>query len=166
MPGILGSLTANKQEQSQVLYMLSTGFFMGVFIATYQVTADSLFLNRMGEYLNTAFLIAGVLGIVSTGIFSWLQNVVRFSVLTTIVISIIFLFTLLVYILLSFGSEEWQRIVIFSMYCASGPMIAMLLLSYWGTFGRLFNFRQSKKLSVGLIPASWWRLLLPHFLYR
>lgn len=153
MPGILGSLTANKQEQSQVLYMLSTGFFMGVFIATYQVTADSLFLNRMGEYLNTAFLIAGVLGIVSTGIFSWLQNVVRFSVLTTIVISIIFLFTLLVYILLSFGSEEWQRIVIFSMYCASGPMIAMLLLSYWGTFGRLFNFRQSKKI-IGWIDTG------------
>lgn len=153
MSGILGSLTANKQEQRQVLYMLSTGFFMGVFIATYQVTADSLFLNRMGEYLDMAFLIAGILGIVSTGVFSWLQNVVRFSVLTTIVTSIVLLFTLLVYGLLSFGSEQWQRIVIFSMYCASGPMIALLLLSYWGTFGRLFNFRQSKNI-IGWIDTG------------
>lgn len=153
MAGILGSLTANRQEQRQVLYMLSTGFFMGIFIATYQVTADSLFLNRMGEYLDTAFLVAGILGIATTGIFSWLQNLVRFSVLTTIVTSIIFLFTLLVYGLLSYGSEEWQRVVIFSMYCASGPMIALLLLSYWGTFGRLFNFRQSKNI-IGWIDTG------------
>lgn len=136
-----------------MLYMLSTGFFMGVFIATYQITADSLFLNRMGEYLNTAFLVAGVLGIASTGIFSWLQNRVRFSVLTTIVTSVIFLFTILIYILLEVGNNEWQRIVIFSMYCASGPMVALLLLSYWGTFGRLFNFRQSKNI-IGWIDTG------------
>jgi hypothetical protein len=45
--------------------MLCTGFFMGVFIATYQVTADSLFLNRLGGQLDRAFLVAGLLGIVT-----------------------------------------------------------------------------------------------------
>ena len=38
-------------EQRQIALMLATGFFMGVFLATYQVTADSLFLNRLGDQL-------------------------------------------------------------------------------------------------------------------
>lgn len=133
--------------------MLATGFFMGVFIATYQVTADSLFLNRMGEYLNKAFLAAGILGILSTAIFSFLQNHIRFSVLTLVVIGIIFSFTIAVYLLLYFGSADWQRYVVFSMYCASGPMVVLLMLSYWGTFGRLFNFRQSKNI-IGWIDTG------------
>lgn len=141
------------QEQRQVVYMLATGFFMGVFIATYQVTADSLFLNRMGAYLDRAFLAAGVLGIVSTATFSFLQNYIRFSVLSLIVIGIIFSFTLSVYLLLNFGNPDWQRNVIFAMYCASGPMVALLMLSYWGTFGRLFNFRQSKNI-IGWIDTG------------
>ena len=43
---------------------------MGVFIATYQVTADSLFLNRLGDQLDKAFLVAGALGILTTALFS------------------------------------------------------------------------------------------------
>src|SRR5690349_22274120 len=64
----VSALQIKTQEQKQITLMLCTGFFMGVFIATYQVTADSLFLNRMGEYLDKAFLVAGGLGILTTGI--------------------------------------------------------------------------------------------------
>lgn len=140
-------------EQRQVLLMLTTGFFMGVFIATYQITADSIFLNRMGEHLNKAFLAAGFLGIVSTFIFSSFQNLIRFSTLTQISVALIFTFTLAVYYLLHFGNPAWHEIVIFVMYCGSGPVIAILLLSYWGTFGRLFNFRQSKSI-IGWIDTG------------
>jgi len=140
-------------EQNQVGLMLATGFFMGVFIATYQVTADSLFLNRLGEYLDKAFLVTGILGIISTGIFSFLQNYIRFSVLTILVIIGILVYTIGVYILLHFGAPEWQSALVFSMFCFSGPIIALLLLSYWGTFGRLFNFRQSKRI-IGWIDTG------------
>ncbi len=68
-----GILRFRSQEQKQVTLMLAIGFFMGVFIATYQVTADSLFLNRMGDQLNKAFLAAGALGILSTGIFAFFR---------------------------------------------------------------------------------------------
>jgi hypothetical protein len=148
-----GSLFTSVRERQQIMYMLSLGFFMGVFIATYQITADSLFLNRMGDQLNKAFLLSGVLGIIITGTFSWLQNYIRFSRLTTVMILLVLLFTLSVYILLHSGSPEWQRLVIFGMYSASGPVIAVLLLSYWGTFGRLFNFRQSKRI-IGWIDTG------------
>jgi AAA family ATP:ADP antiporter len=140
-------------EQRQVVLMLTTGFFMGVFIATYQITADSIFLNRLGSYLDKAFLAAGILGIVTTFLFSSFQNLIRFSVLTQISVAIIFFFTLAVYYLLHFGNPEWANMVIFTMYCGSGPIIALLLLCYWGTFGRLFNFRQSKRI-IGWIDTG------------
>jgi len=140
-------------EQRQVVLMLTTGFFMGVFIATYQITADSIFLNRLGSYLDKAFLAAGILGIVTTFLFSSFQNLIRFSVLTQISVALIFFFTLAVYYLLHFGNPEWTNIVIFTMYCGSGPIIALLLLCYWGTFGRLFNFRQSKRI-IGWIDTG------------
>lgn len=133
--------------------MLTIGFFMGVFIATYQITADSIFLNKMGNYLDKAFLAAGFMGIVTTFLFSSLQNSIRFSVLTQISVAIIFFFTLTVYYFLHFGNPEWHNVVIFTMYCGSGPMIALLLLCYWGTFGRLFNFRQSKRI-IGWIDTG------------
>ncbi|MFN3840837.1 MAG: cyclic nucleotide-binding domain-containing protein [Cyclobacteriaceae bacterium] len=147
------SLRITSLEQRQVAYMLATGFFMGVFIATYQVTADSLFLNRMGQYLDKAFLAAGVLGILSTATFSFFQNYIRFSILSLLVIGLIFSFTITVYWLLNFGNPEWQQYVVFAMYCFSGPMVALLMLSYWGTFGRLFNFRQSKSI-IGWIDTG------------
>jgi len=133
--------------------MLTTGFFMGVFVATYQITADSIFLNRLGSYLDKAFLAAGILGIGTTFIFASLQNVIRFSVLTQISVALIFLFTVAVYVLIHYGNPEWHNIVIFTMYCGSGPIIALLLLCYWGTFGRLFNFRQSKSI-IGWIDTG------------
>src|SRR5690242_3901813 len=95
-------------EQRQVVLMLTTGFFMGVFIATYQITADSIFLNRLGDYLDKAFLAAGILGILTTAIFSFSQNYLRFSTLTQMSVAVIFIFTVLVYILLHFGDPSWS----------------------------------------------------------
>lgn len=133
--------------------MLAIGFFMGVFIATYQVTADSIFLNRLGAYLDKAFLAAGILGILSTVLFSYFQSVIRFSLLTQISVVVILVFTVSVYVLLHTGDTAWHNAIIFTMYCASGPMIAVLLLSYWGTFGRLFNFKQTKSI-IGWIDTG------------
>jgi len=133
--------------------MLCTGFFLGVFLATYQVTADSLFLNRLGPYLNRAFLAAGALGIFTTGVFSFCQNRIKFTTLTLLSVLLIFVFTITVFTLLRYGPAEWHNNVIFVMYCMSGPTNAIILLSFWGLFGRLFNFRQSKRI-IGWIDTG------------
>lgn len=153
MAGVPEFLTLKTDQQRQIALMLAIGFFMGVFIATYQVTADSIFLNRLGDYLDKAFLAAGVLGILSTALFSYFQSVIRFSILTQVSVGLILVFTVTVYLLLHFGNPAWQTIVIFTLYCGSGPIVAVLLLSYWGTFGRLFNFRQTKSI-IGWIDTG------------
>lgn len=153
MAGVPEFLKLKTVQQRQVALMLAIGFFMGAFIATYQVTADSIFLNRLGQHLNKAFLAAGILGIISTALFSYFQGVIRYSVLTQISVATILIFTGSVHVLLHYGDPAWHNIVIFTMYCGSGPIIAVLLLSYWGTFGRLFNFRQTKNI-IGWIDTG------------
>ena len=149
----VGVLKNRTQEQRQIVLMLATGFFMGAFIATYQVTADSLFLNRLGDHLDEAFLIAGALGIVTTFLFSYFQNWVKFTTLALSSVLLIFTFSLSIYTLLEYTDERWHNIYIFALYCMSGPITAVLLLSFWGLFGRLFNFRQSKRI-IGWIDTG------------
>lgn len=149
----IGALQIKSEEQKQIWLMLTTGFFMGVFIATYQVTADSLFLNRMADQLNKAFLIAGAFGILSTALFSFFQNWIKFTTLALVSVLLILSFTLASYLLLHFGDPAWHNRYVFAMYCMTGPMTAVLLLSFWGIFGRLFNFRQSKRI-IGWIDTG------------
>jgi len=149
----LDFLSPNEEERKQVLLMLATGFFFGIFIATYQVTAESLFLSQMSSRINEAFLISGVLGIGSTLIFTFFQNRIRFVTLTISSLAVILLVTSGIYYLYRFGNGTIHNDVLFIMYCLTGPVTAILLLCYWGIFGRLFNFRQSKRI-IGWIDTG------------
>lgn len=150
---VLGFLGVRQDEQAQVWLMLATGFFIGIFIATYQVTAESLFLNKLSDQLDKAFLISGVLGIVSTLLFSFFQNRIKFVTLTIASIVLIVLATFGLYYFYHFTEENVQKVTLFLMYCLIGPMTAILLLCYWGIFGRLFNFKQSKRI-IGWIDTG------------
>lgn len=133
--------------------MLAIGFFMGTFIATFSVTAESLFLSQLSDQLNNAFLFAGLLGIVSTLLFSFFQNKVKFTSLSIACMLLVIAFVTLVYVLYRFGPQNVHSEVLFAMYCLTGPVTAVLLLCYWGIFGRLFNFKQSKRI-IGWIDTG------------
>ena len=133
--------------------MLGTGFFIGIFLATYQVTAESLFLNKLSDQLDKAFLVSGLLGIITTAVFSFLQNRIRFIVLSILSIVLVIGTTFSLYYFYHFGVEEVHDNTLFLMYCLIGPMTAVLLLCYWGIFGRLFNFKQSKRI-IGWIDTG------------
>src|SRR5690242_10010197 len=113
---LTGNLRIRSEEQRQIVMMLCTGFFMGVFLATYQVTADSLFLNRMGEYLDKAFLVAVVMGIVTTSLFALFQNRIRFTTLALSSVLLIFIFTLSAFWLLRYGDPAWHNKFVFALY--------------------------------------------------
>jgi hypothetical protein len=150
---VLSFLGVRADEQLQVFLMLGTGFFIGIFLATYQVTAESLFLNKLSDQLNKAFLVSGLLGILTTAIFSFFQNRIRFIVLSIFSIILIIASTFSLYYFYHFGVEDIQDDTLFLMYCLIGPMTAVLLLCYWGIFGRLFNFKQSKRI-IGWIDTG------------
>ncbi|MBY0434705.1 MAG: hypothetical protein K2U26_11400 [Cyclobacteriaceae bacterium] len=150
---LLDFLNVRPEERLQVMLMLGAGFFMGIFFATYSVVAESLFLSTLGNELNKAFLVSGALGIVACLIFSWAQNQLKFSNLTVSAIVSVVAITSFFYVAYHFGPVEYRKPVIFFMFCMTGPITAVLLLSYWGTFGRLFNFKQSKRI-IGWIDTG------------
>ncbi|PZR33963.1 MAG: hypothetical protein DI538_17280, partial [Azospira oryzae] len=150
---ILDGLNVKPEERVQVVLMLAAGFFMGIFVATYQVTAESLFLNQMSGELNKAFFASGLLGIISTFLFASAQNKVKFTTLTISSIVTIVVILSAIYILYHYGGLEYRDYVLFGMYCLTGPITAILLLCYWGVFGRLFNFKQSKRI-IGWIDTG------------
>jgi len=96
---LLAALNVRPEEQIQVVLMLAVGFFMGTFIATFSVTAESLFLSQLSNQLNNAFLFAGLLGIVSTLLFTFFQNKVKFSSLMIACMILIIMFVHDVYVL-------------------------------------------------------------------
>ncbi|MBS1491767.1 MAG: cyclic nucleotide-binding domain-containing protein [Bacteroidetes bacterium] len=149
----LSFFSPQTREQKQVVLMLITGFFFGIYVATFQVTAESLFLSQMSDRINQAFLVTGILGIVSTLIFSFFQSRIRFGTLTIASIAVIVLITSLVYYFYRFGNPVVHAYALYTMYCLTGPVTAVLLLCYWGIFGRIFNFRQSKRI-IGWIDTG------------
>ncbi len=160
----LAFLGVQQEEQTQVYLMLATGFFMGIFIATFQVTAESLFLNKLSDQLDKAFLISGVLGIVSTLVFSFFQNRIKFVTLTIGSMVLIVLATFGLYYFYHNSNENIQNGTMFLMYCLIGPITAILLLCYWGIFGRLFNFKQSKRIIGWIDTGQLIAIILANFL--
>ena len=77
--GLLSILNVLEGEEKPVLLILGYGFFMGVFLAAYKIVATTLFLNNLHEYIREAFFVSGVLGVLSTWIYSILQNRVHYS---------------------------------------------------------------------------------------
>jgi AAA family ATP:ADP antiporter len=150
---LLGALNVKPEEEVQVALMLAMGFFTGTFVATFSVTADSLFLSQLSDQLNNAFLVAGILGIVTTLLFSFFQNVIKFTNLAISCMVLVMASVTAVYVAYRFGDPAIHDEVLFIMYCLTGPVTAILLLCYWGIFGRLFNFKQSKRI-IGWIDTG------------
>lgn len=143
-------------EEKPMLLLLGMGFFMGIFLATYQVGAETLFLNVMGEsYLDVAFFSAGGLGIISTVTFVILQKKINFS---TLVVSSLFLIVLFMAIMRgAFTFTEYSpavkgdfELLPFILFIMIGPISAITLLLFWGVFGRMFDLRASKRIIGGI----------------
>jgi AAA family ATP:ADP antiporter len=157
-------LNVKPEEQAKVVLMLSMGFFIGIFVATYQVTAESLFLNKLSSHLNEAFLISGGLGIAITLLFSFFQNRIRFSALVFFSFLLILVCTSELNYFYHFGTENLQNKILFLMYCLVGPLTALLLLCYWGLFARLFDFKQSKRIIGWIDTGQLLAIILANFL--
>ena len=80
------ALDLQEGEQGRVILLLIMSFFMGAFLATFTVAAQTLFLNNFDEKndLPGAFAIAGVFGIVATISYNFLQRKIRFQYLAVL----------------------------------------------------------------------------------
>lgn len=147
------ALNVRADEQRSVALLLGKGFFMGIFLATYQVSAETLFLNRMVEYLKEGIVVSGLLGVFTTWMFATLQGRIKFKLLAIFNLLLIMLFTFTVFVFYQQADSTLQDYLIFLMFAMIGPITAVILLGFWGTFGRIFDLRQSKRI-IGRIDVG------------
>jgi ATP:ADP antiporter, AAA family len=133
-------------EEGRVILLLIMSFFMGAFLATFTVAAQTLFLVNFDEIddLPLAFAVAGAFGMVATIIYNFLQRRVSFRFLATLSLLVITAITAV----LEFGNVFFQdsSTIYYYGFTQLVPFTLITLLIFWGAYQRLFNVRQSKRL--------------------
>lgn len=150
---LLKMLDIEADEIERVLLLFIMGFSMGMFIATVSVASQSLFLEHFSETedLPVALLVSGFFGLVATFIYNFLQNRVPFSALA--IISLLTVAGITAFI--EFGEvffADPNDMYAFG-FTQILPFSFIVYLVFWGSFGRLFNLRQAKRL-VGVVDIG------------
>ena len=147
-----------------MLYLLGYGFFMGIFLATFQLSAETLLITRLGEgYISLGIFAAGALGVISTAIYAFLQHRFKYSFFSVLNVLVIFAISTIFYLLFRFGPEKYTEELAFAQFAMLGPTVAIFLLSFWGIFGRLFDLRQSKRIIGGIDTGQLTAAILTFF---
>ncbi|MFD1000799.1 hypothetical protein ACFQ21_15845 [Ohtaekwangia kribbensis] len=150
---ILQFLDVKSGEGTRVGLLLMMSFFMGFFLATISVASQTLFLQHFDEKadLPMALLVSGVFGLVATILYNFLQNRIPFQSLAILSLLVITGLTAFIEFGESFFSDS--NAIFFFGFTMIIPFSFMLYLNFWGTFSRLFNLRQSKRL-VGTVDMG------------
>lgn len=139
-------LEIDSSEQTPVLLLLANSFCIGVFLVSYDVAVSTLFLDIFGkEYLTRTPIFTGILGMISTSIFSYFQRKIQFTSLAmfcfgliTIIVGAIF------YGFEYYGDLNWVKFLAFLLL---GPINTILLLCFYGTVSRSFSLKREKHMT-------------------
>lgn len=150
---ILKILNVEEAEAPQVYMLLLMGFFMGIFLATFEVSSFTLFITNFDEAkdLPIAIVASGLVGIVLTFLYNKLQIRISFTALGTLVL--VLMTALIVGIRLSLNIVEDPHDLYYVAFVLATPFSYLALLVFWGVFGRLFNLRQAKRI-IGSIDTG------------
>ena len=134
-------------ETGRVGLLLIMSFFMGAFLATFSVGAQTQFLALAdgSQRLPEAFVLSGIFGLFATLAYNFLQTRIPFRILAILSLLTITLITAFI----EFGHtyvDLDERSLRFFAYAQIAPFTLVILLVFWGTFNRLFNVKQSKRL--------------------
>ncbi|MEQ8926116.1 MAG: hypothetical protein RLO81_09910 [Fulvivirga sp.] len=149
----LNVLNVNEDESTRVFALLGMGFFIGVFLATLDVGASALFLNNLEEgqieeQLPLAILFGGILGVIFTALYNFFQNRVSFKTLG--LGSLLAITLVLLGIEFAFRNMSDPLPIYFFAFSFIVPANFIVLLVFWGAFGRMFNLRQAKRIIGGI----------------
>lgn len=150
---LLRILDTDHDEAGRVGLLLIMSFFMGVFLATLSVASQSLYLLHFDEQtdLPIAIVVSGAFGLAATVLYNFLQNRIPFRTLATI--SLLVITGITAFIEFGEGTFSNPNTIFFLGFTQIIPFTFITYLVFWGTFTRLFNLRQSKRL-VGTVDLG------------
>ena len=150
---LLRFLDIEADEVERVFLLFIMGFSMGMFIATISVASQSLFLEHFSEEkeLPLAFVVSGCFGLVATLAYNFLQNRIPFPFLAIASLMTVAIITAFIeFGEGAFGDPTFMYAFSFTQIL---PFSFIIYLVFWGSFGRLFNLRQAKRL-VGVVDIG------------
>jgi ATP:ADP antiporter, AAA family len=148
-------LDVEPKETGQVGLLLIMSFLMGLFLATVAVASQSLLLGLQGfseqNDLPKVILFSGLLGIVFTVLYNFLQGRMPFRYLA--IFNLIILVALTAF--MKFGQSYVTDIKDFYTlgFALLLPFTFIIQLVFWGAFGRMFNVRDGKRL-IGSVDVG------------
>jgi ATP:ADP antiporter, AAA family len=156
---LLKVLGVEVQDSGPVLLLLAKTFFMGLFIATYDVGTSSMFLDDKSgwtsENLPEAFVFSGLLGILFASVFAFMQKRMSFNKLA--ILNLVAITVLVSSVRIGLEISHDKYLVLFA-YILNVPLNVVLFLGFWGLLGRMFNIRKAKEvegvLDTGQIIAT------------
>lgn len=155
------ALNIRKDESLAVMLFVLQSFFLGTFLGTFDVGANTLFLQVFDEtMIPKAIVISGLTGILLTSLYSYFQSRIVFSRLAVANLFMVFVFTYLLRAGYYFSDTKWLA---FALFVLMGPLNIVALVGFWGTVSRMFDLRQGKRLFgiidmgqvIGVIISSW-----------
>jgi ATP:ADP antiporter, AAA family len=148
---IAKALNIEKKEQSVVFLLLIQSVFLGIFAGALDVGANSLFLEKYSaDLIPQAFTLSGIVGIIFTSVYAFLQKRIPFKTFTVINLFIAIACTAALRFGFTYIEADWLAFAVFVMM---GPLIIISLLGFWGTAGRYFTLREGKRL-FGIIDTG------------
>lgn len=156
-------LKIEEGETERVVLLLVMSFVMGAFLATYTVASQALFLEKFDEKLDLpkAFVVAGAFGLVATLLYNFLQRRIPFRLLAILSLLTISGITMFIEFGDSFVKDPEQ--IYFFSYTQLAPFTIVILLVFWGSFNRLFNVKQIKRLLESVDQGTLFASLISFF---
>jgi ATP:ADP antiporter, AAA family len=150
---LLRFLDIETDEVERVLLLFVMGFSMGMFMATMSVASQSLFLQYFSETadLPVAFVVSGFFGLLATLAYNFLQNRIPFPLLAMASLLTVAGITAFIEFGEGFFTDPTQMYAF--GFTQILPFSFVVYLVFWGSFGRLFNLRQAKRL-VGTVDIG------------
>ncbi len=141
------------EEAGRVGLLFIMGIFMGLFIATMSVASQTLFLQHFSEteHLPLALFYSGAFGLAATIAYNFLQNRIPFPVLAAL--SLLTVVGITAFIEYGEGFFDDPNTMYMFGFTQILPFSFIINLVFWGSFGRLFNLRQAKRL-VGTVDIG------------
>ena len=138
-------LNIKKEEYSRILFLVIQSLFYGIFISYYNSYISALFLSVFDiSYLTYAYLVSGVIGIISAYIFSYSMRHLSFKFHSSATLLVISLFILVLKLGINNGySKESLAFIGFIFYT---PITSLITLVFSSLTMKLFDLRQGKRL--------------------
>lgn len=141
---LIDTLNIRRDEVFSVSLLVFQSFFLGVFLGAFDVAANTLFLNNFEQsMISKAFVVSGLIGIILTSVYSFLQARLSFSKLAAINLMAVAILTFSLRAGYFFTDTKWLS---FGIFVLMGPLNIVALVGFWGTVTRIFDIRQGKRI--------------------